>query len=297
MTQQTEFKAVFWNIGEKLDKVKLDLLSEAIIAETPDIFCIAEGSKSKAKCNEIIDVFAKNSYSCYYSPLFSTDKKLKLGYRFQKLGLKVFIRNYTITKGPFSFAEQREKGRIIVLKVFFDSEPITFIFLHNKSKAGAIDETLDQIDFVANLKAMISVGKIADEKDRVIIIGDFNLEPWDRVLKHKKFLSTSFFQNHNTTKQRNSKTDKHFFNPVVELMTKSATVNLGGTYYSDNIGWALLDYALYDTNDGQISYDIITEFKNGSKLLNSDTKIKKAFLNHGLDHLPIVTKITTTSKN
>lgn len=290
MKTSTVIKAFFWNIGSDLTDKKIELLSEAITTVSPDIFCIAEGSISKKDCKRIVEGFESNDYSCYYSPLFSERQDLKPSYNYKGFGLKIFVSKSTNVKTPFSFAEQREEGRIVILKVFFKYKLITYVFLHNKSKSGAVDETLDQIDFVSTLNEMITVGKIADDKERVIIMGDFNLEPWDRVLKHKKFLSTSFIQNRNLINQRDSD-KKHFFNPLVELIANTNIVNLGGTYYSKNNGWALLDYVLYDTKDGQISYDIITKFKGGSELLKSDTTLKKAFLDHELDHLPIITTI------
>ena len=109
--------------------------------------------------------------------------------------------------------------------------------------------------------------------------------------KHKKYLRTSFFQNHNSIKQRYTDDIKNYFNPIAGLIFETKINNLGGTYYSDSYGWALFDYVLFDTKDSDIFYDIITEFRGGSKLLNSDETIKKSFLNNKLDHLPIITKI------
>jgi hypothetical protein len=124
MNSQTNLKTIFWNIGDKKDTPKLVLLSEAITTEKPDIFCIAEGTPSGDSCQEMVDVFTQKGYTCYYSPLFSYMKDLKPGYDYNDLGLKIFVKNPNIMKAPFSFAEQREEGRIIVLKVFFNYKPI-----------------------------------------------------------------------------------------------------------------------------------------------------------------------------
>lgn len=296
MKKADEIKIVFWNIGkdlnigeDKTDK-KLELLSEAINTVNPDIFCIAEGSPSKVACQKIVDTFLNKGYYCYYSPLFSERQDLKPSYGYDEYGLKIFIRDKIILKNQFAFTEQRENGRIVVLKVFFKYIEYVFIFLHNKSKQGETIDTLDQTNNIKAIYEMTRVGKALGEKERIIIMGDFNLDPWDRLLQHKTFLNTSYFNNRNLIMQRNS--EKCFFNPIVDLISTSKTVNLAGTHYGTK-GWALFDYVLYDTKDGPIDFAIITKFKDGSELLNSDPNIKKSFFNHGLDHLPIVTTITT----
>lgn len=298
---QSEIKTLFWNIGNSLSDEKLELISEAIEKIEPDIFCIAEGTISKKNCSDIENAFLSKKYICYYSPLFSENKAYGLGYNYNGLGLKVFRKKELVIDKSFTFTEQREDGRIIILKCYHNFRPITFVFLHNRSKEGVPDETLDQVYFLGKLREMIEISKIGDSKtknteeeeelqNRVVIIGDFNLEPWDRVLKHKKFLSTSFFKSRNHILQRN-KSEKHFYNPVVDLLSKSEVSNLNGTYYSDTSGWALFDYVLYDTNDGHVDYEIITEFENGRNLLNKHNDIVKKFLNHDIDHLPILIKI------
>lgn len=298
MEEKQDIKAMFWNIGKDLnigdDKTdnKLELLSEAIADISPDIFCIAEGTPSKLACQKIVDVFSTKGYTCFYSPLFSdrADLKPPKDYKYDRYGLKIFIKDATIVKTPFAFTEVREVGRIVALKVFFNYQEVPFIFLHNKSKEGETHETLDQTDNIKAIYEMISLGMSVEEKERIIIMGDFNLNPWDRLLEHKTHLNTSYIQNRNSILQRNE--EKCFYNPIVELLSKSATANLGGTYYSNNSGWGLLDFVLYDTRDVQIQFDILTEFKGGSKLLNSATDIKKSFFNHGLDHLPILSTVT-----
>lgn len=291
-------KALFWNIGADLSKRKIQLISEAIKDQQPDIFCLAEGSSSREKCRQIIDVFTANKFACYYSPLFVEKEELKLDYGYNGYGLKVFIRSEAVLEAPFSFSDQRESGRIIVLKVYQDFKLITFIFLHNRSQVG--DPTLDPLPFIFRIKDMIEVGKITEgpakveglgDSNRVIIIGDFNLEPWDGPLRHKNFLSTSFFPNQYAMNKRHKNGSKHYFNPIVEKIFSSKVPNLGGTFYSESNGWALFDFILYDTEGESIFYDIITKFDGGSQLLNEDMNIKKAFLNDGLDHLPIVVDI------
>lgn len=291
-------KALFWNIGKKLTDKKKELISEALATELPDIFCIAEGTTSAEKCQTIVDLLGEHDYTCYYSPLFVRDPALKLDYDYKPQGLKIFYRKDKIVVTPFTFSYQREMGRIIVLKATESYKETTYIFLHNLSKSGNAEVTYNQSDFISNLRGMISIGKITSDTEkvdnmgeRVVIMGDFNLEPWDSILKLKRFLTTSFFQMHNAIHQRKRDDEKYFFNPSVELILNSDVANLGGTFYSDTSGWALYDFVLFDTKDVKATYKILTEFKDGHKLLNYDNTIVNSFLNHELDHLPIVVEI------
>ena len=100
-------------------------------------------------------------------------------------------------------------------------------------------------------------------------------------------MQSSFITKHNKIKIRKEDADV-FYNPSVEYIISDDNPNLGGTYYTQTHGWAILDYTLYKTEDGKTEYNVITEFKDGSKLLNEDISIKKDFLNFGIDHLPIL---------
>jgi len=290
MEETDNIKALFWNIGSELTEKKLELISEAISFVKPNIFCIAEGSISTENCKRIEEVFSANGYITFYTPLFSYKSELKPIYTYFGWGLKIFISKTTIVKNPFSFADQRQNGRIVLVKVFFNFKEIAFIFLHNKSKEGETHETLDQVDNIKAIYEMVNVGKTIPEDDRIIIMGDFNLFPWDRLLQHDSHLNTSYFQNRNSILQRGNK--KCYYNPIVDYLSKSSTPNLGGTYHSNSSGWALFDFILYDTEDKEEpSFDILTNLQD-TQLLNPATNIKRSFFNHGIDHLPIITKIS-----
>ena len=284
-------RILFWNIGKNLSDKKQELISQAIVEQSPDIFCIAEGSTSITDCQAILDIFETNSYHCYYSPLFYQNNNLKLNYKYKRNGLKVFVKDDSILKENFSFANQRHDGRIIVLKATINSRLTTIVFLHNYSKSGNREVTDDQREFISSLTSMIDLGQISKDTERIIVIGDFNLEPWDNILRHKKYLNTSFIIKHNSINNRSSKRINHFFNPIAEMIFDSKIDNLGGTYFSDGNGWALFDYCLYNTEDTNITYDVITEINKLNRLLNYDSNISNDFLNEELDHLPILTKI------
>lgn len=290
---------MFWNIGRASNK-KTDLIDEAILKESPEIFCIAEGTHSKKNCNELVDLFKKRNYQCFYSPLFSENKKLKLEYsNYDRFGLKIFIKEDFTLKDSFSFSSQRLNGRIIVLKTTLNYQPISFIFLHAISKGGSKEFTLDQTGYMSKLRDMVddNIGLITKNrknapdvmggKERIIILGDFNIQPWENILNHRVFLETSFFKNRIDMNQRKKSPSRMFYNPLVKIIMDASNSNLGGTFYSNNDGWALFDIVLFDPMDGEIDCEIITEFTGGSVLLETATTISKSYLKHGLDHLPI----------
>lgn len=293
-------KTLFWNIGTSLNDIKLELISKVISKETPDFFCIAEGSPAMKDCQELVDSIAKHGYYCYYSPLFSKRKELAFDNTdYEEYGLKIFVKDEEIIKESFTFPYQRMQGRIVVVKTYIKFQPIVFIFLHSKSKLGTRE---DQILYISKLRDLIdkNVGKITDNKvdpenlgakERVIIMGDFNLDPWDPIFNNPNYITSSFFRNHNLLKQRKKSNDSIYYNPVVEFLFKSKIENLGGTHHTDTRGWALFDYILYDTRDGEVDFNILTELDNDTKLLNLNNKISKEFINHELDHLPIVAEI------
>lgn len=282
-------KIIFWNIGKTLNRLKLDLLTEAMDIESPDVFCVAEGSYSKFACQQIIDEFVNGGYVCYYSPLCYEKEDLGLNYKYIREGLKVFVRKEILIE-DFSFACQREDGRVILLTVTINYKSTILIFLHNRSKGGSRQHTPEQARFIGRVTDMITYG-FAKKDERILLMGDFNLEPWDDLLNNKSYLISSFLGNHNKMIQR-KKSPKTLFNPLVEFIFNSSISNLGGTYYSHNNNvWALFDYPLYNTQHLSIDYKIITQFHGGTSLLHLDEELENGFLNHDLDHLPILTKI------
>lgn len=282
---------IFWNIGKLLNKDKLDLIDKAIELKKPDIFCIAEGSSSKENTTSINDLFYKHNYRCYYSPLFSDNEKLKLNYAYNRLGLKVYIKSSFSPVETFLFEKQREDGRIICVRTYVKYQPLSIIFIHNRSKSNNREVTDDQRAFILQLRQMIDSIERSQKGDNIIILGDFNLEPWDNILRHKKYLGSSFLLKHNNINKRTSSTLQFYFNPLLESIMYSKIENLAGTYYNDSHGWALYDYVLYNTANINIDYSVITEFETGKEFLNYDTTINCSFLKKEIDHLPIYTKI------
>lgn len=289
-------KLLFWNLGDKLTTDKEKLVLEAIVKISPDIFCISEGTPSIKTCETIIKIFENKGYHCYYSPLHYIKNNLKKPYDYNDLGLKIFVKNEELLKEKFEFNLQREEGRIVILKTYINFRPTTIILLHCKSLAGSDHSTKEQHIYFVRLKDMLDLGKVTinksnkeimGETERLIIVGDFNIQPWESVLNSKDYLQTSFLTKHNQIKNRKKDADV-FFNPSVEYIINIDKPNLGGTFYSQTHGWAILDYLLYKTADGITHYEIITKFIDGSDLLKQELDKEKDFLNYEIDHLPIL---------
>jgi|GEM_PF-2139125 hypothetical protein len=289
----------FWNIGKALPPEKEQLLEKAIAFLNPEIFTIAEGTHSRENCQKVTDVFNRSGYDAYYTPIFNNRKDLNLGYRYKGTGLKVFVKRGTgFTFDTFGFEDQKEQGRIITMKVRWNYKVAVIIFIHNQSKKGGRIATTEQILFINSLSDMIQYAikptvkeSLTDTaKDRVFIMGDFNLEPWDEPLRNQKLLMTSYFKNRNLLDRRKDD-NLYFFNPLVELMHTTTNPNLLGTFFGSSSGWALFDYILYPTANATVKFNVITEFGPGHKLLDDNLELVDDFLHYELDHLPIMAAI------
>jgi len=281
-------KIIYWNIGKGLSDKKCAFIGNLIYSENPDIFCIAEGTNSKTSCEKLSILFSKYSYISYYEPRFTDESSYKLNYKFNRNGLKVFFKNNITLEDKFAFHLQREEGRIIIMNLFINYNPTSIIFLHNFSKSGGRDVNDTQKSFLSQLNTALKFKNLGESSSRNIIIGDFNVEPWDNILRQNRYLETSFFKKQNDLHQRNSNI---LFNPTLNFIQSSKIDNLVGTYYSNSYGWALFDYALYNSKKFDLEYEIITKLDKRVSLLNVDNKLIANFLYHNLDHLPIKIKI------
>ncbi len=276
----------FWNIRPRPTLEQLKLLSISIEHYAPDIVCIAEGTSSKEKCKKLLKTFEKLKYSCYYSPLSIKNKSLGLPYKFKPLGLKIFVKDKNIIAEPFSFSDQRANGRIIQIKIKNGKDYDSIIFIHNKAKKGGKEWNDYQRDTLSQLKDMLYVGKAARASKRSLILGDFNLEPWDHILRSKVYMNTFFLNNHYSISKREKK-ERIYFNPISNDLHNSKITNLGGTFYSNSDGWALFDFVLYDKDESKINYEIIKSIGK-IDILNNNATQTKSFLNFDFDHLPIL---------
>jgi len=275
-------KVAFWNIGKRLSEEKEKLIELLLEEESPDIFCVAEGTVSKENCEKLVELIKSKNYLCYYSPLSYLDKNLLLNYKYKSNGLKIFFKKDIPVLNTFSFSNQREDGRIVYLKILIKGKTTLLVFLHNFSKSGNRQVTNTQRSFIKSLNEMLKIGAVSEKNERSLIIGDFNLEPWDNVLRHPKFINSAFINHHNELNL--TKKNKTYFNPISNIIHNSKEI--GGTYYSKRSGWALFDYCLYSTNELNVDFKIVKSIQGDSQLINDKNESKI-----GIDHLPILTSI------
>ncbi len=275
---------LFWNIGKRFIN-KSSLLIDVLEEIKPDILCIAEGTYSIEECGEICDLVNKLNYNSYYSPIIG--KKL-FAFPYYRNGLKLFYNNTINLASDFGFEHIRNNGRIIKMELNYKGESYIFIFLHNYSKSGNREVTDEQRLFISDINAMFKLSKIAINNENVIVVGDYNLEPWDNILRMPGYFESYFLKKHYEIAIR--KCQKKYYNPITEKIINSNIQNLGGTFYSENSGWALYDYPLYDEDKIQLNYKIITQTTQ-NELLKSDDKIFKDFLINDIDHLPILLEL------
>jgi len=287
-------KIIYWNIGKDTgpDRLKHTILKNLLNEIKPNVLCVAEGTRSKKDCENLILIITSLGYTVYYSPTFTDDPQHNLNYSYKSEGLKIFIKDTSDLHVPFTFDLQKENGRIVAVHKLLNKKIVTLLFVHNYSKNGDKMVTNDQISFISNLSEWIHLkGSIVKNSDQHTIIGDFNLEPWDHVLRrdHNKSINSFFLTKHfDQEKKRrlhSSQGREFYFNPLLEHLIPNDQINLGGTYYSTNYGWALYDYAI-SSKDCCTNIEVITQTK--SYIFVESTQDQASdFLKHGFDHLPI----------
>lgn len=276
-------KLFYWNIKDAITDEKKLWIENAINSEEPDILCIAEGPESIDDCNKIQDFIVNKGYKTYYSPTYYSQNVISNQFGWNKYGLKVFIKSSIILKTRFAFGNQKLEGRIIYLRFEIDKKYYSTFLIHGMSKAG---DEINQNSFICELSSFIRAKAIGKEADHVIILGDFNIEPWDDLLKNKKYIH-SFFYSKSFTYHSIKLTNRIYYNPIFDYIQKNTDNNLIGTFYNDKY-ISVLDYPLISKEINNYDFNILTSI-GGKSLMKQ--KNGKHFLSDKLDHLPITLKI------
>ncbi|MDX9694318.1 MAG: endonuclease/exonuclease/phosphatase family protein [Bacteroidales bacterium] len=284
-------KVFFWNIGEDdktltctVFKNKLKIIKAVINQESPDIFCIIEGTKSELHNKLLIRLFKQEEYSAYYHPLMPKSDKYK-GYfdfdNFFSQGLKIFYKK-ALGKSiiPLSPSISLYHGRLIKLIVANN----IFIFLHRNRSA----DKNAQDQFISQIKQWIIYEPDNAEKN-FYVLGDFNLTPWDSNYfdENTGYLESSIIEEVHNIRMREG-LSLSFYNPIIQVLNSKSETNLGGTYYKNDkkYRWQILDYVLFQKYDAKtMIMDIITKIGTYD-LINKNEK-SKSFINYNFDHLPI----------
>ncbi|MBL7845775.1 MAG: endonuclease/exonuclease/phosphatase family protein [Cyclobacteriaceae bacterium] len=273
-------KICFWNIGQNLTAGKISQIDQLLNEISPDLFCIAEGPRSEADSATLIASVTNRAYRCYYGPHFHTNSTLGLDYGWNEFGLKVFIKNGSIGIPPFAYENQKLDGRIVHLK----QKDVHLFFVHGFSKSG---DELKQHDFVSELAGFIRMKLMGNNSDQIVIIGDFNIEPWEGLLRKRKYIDSHFFKKAFEFHLDRAIDNRYYWNPILEYLQTNTNGDLIGSFYNKNFV-SLLDFALCSKNITNPKIEIITRI-NGTDLIFRK-RISSGVI-EDFDHLPIMLDI------
>lgn len=276
-------KLLYWNVKESISDEKKSWIENAISSEQPEIICIAEGPESIRDCEEIESFITQKNYRTYYAPTLYLNPIISNQFGWNKYGLKVFHKANINLKTRFAFGNQKLEGRIIYLRFEKDAICYSTFLIHGMSKVG---DEINQSSFICELSSFVRAKTIGRETDRIIIMGDFNLEPWDDLLKNKTYIH-SFFYPKLFDYYSVRLTNRVYYNPILNYIQNHADENLIGTFYNDKY-ISILDYPLVSKGFNNYEFNILTSI-NGNSLMKS--KQGKHLLHDNLDHLPITLKI------
>ena len=292
-------KILSWNIGKydgKLGTIlkeesitkKFKVLEDIIKSEVPDIFCVVEGTISKED-TRLKELFETYNYVVYFEPEFVNKDLYKNLFEFKtydSYGLKIFIKkDFKQNILPFDPSRAIHKGRLVNIELV--NQQGVIIFLHrNMSRPSK-----EQHEFISAIYDWCFKGNLGFVANNIFILGDFNLTPWssDYFSEESGYLLSEFVENIYNVKKRNNPC---FYNPVINYLSTIKKKNMGGTFYSNNHGWGIFDFALirdYDKN--KQTFELITSSNEYEILNTSDESLNKDFINHDFDHLPRKLKI------
>ncbi len=274
---------LFWNINSSISHKKIEWLEKTIDKINPNVLCLAEGPESIHDCNSLLSIIEKKGYRIYYSPTFYNTPVISSQYGWNKFGLKVLVKNDIPIKSRFVFGNQKLEGRIIYLRFEMNSINYSTFLLHGMSKSG---DDIDQNDFISELSKFIMAKTIGKEQDKIVLLGDFNIEPWEELLKKKKYIYSLFY----------NKSFKYFFDkpiqriyisPIFDYIQNHPNECLIGTFYNENY-ISILDFPLLSKNFDNYKMDILSEIDGETLIIE---KNGKHLLPDGFDHLPISLQI------
>ena len=275
-----KLKLLFWNIGPSPTFVQLAFVNSAITGIDADVVCISEGTPSMIACADLVTAIEGLGYLTYYHPNLSTAAVIGSQYNYNKLGLKLFYKNTLTGNKIFTFADQQAEGRILHFRFQFGAQHYSCFFIHNMSKGS---DEISQQDFLFKLKLCIDSKRLLHKHDKFFIYGDFNLEPWDPLLRHKRTVKSYFYKKeHSFYNSSNAK--NLYFNPFLEYIKAHGNDLMIGTFHDESYS-SLLDFALF--SEGMNNFDVeILDSINGAAMLRSvGTKIA---IHNDFDHLPIL---------
>ncbi len=275
---------IYWNVNSGVPLEKTKWIDDLILEHSPDILCIAEGPESIEACTDFVTHINGKGHKSYYNPTLFDGDSIGGQFGWNRFGLKVFIKKGFKLLTKFAFGNQNSEGRIVYLRVADNSSFYSIFLIHGVSKSG---DEIKQAQFMAILFQFIKAKSFDKKDERIIVLGDFNLEPWDDLLRSEKYIFSHFYRK-SFLYHSHKKVDFISFNPVLEYLQQQDDAELVGTFYNEKF-LSILDFPLLSENLSNFNFEILTEV-NKARLLR--VKKTRQTLVDGFDHLPIHLKIT-----
>lgn len=269
-------KIGFWNIASKQTVELNDLIFHWSQIFDLDILLLLECNISKVKLLDSLNRDGKSRYFWSASPLFENS----------------YFSVFTKLEGTFSRPikeEKRIQARNVIDPVFGN---FTLVLIHYQSRLNW-DES-DQNAHSSEIKYFIDSVEMIAGHDRTIVIGDFNMNPFQMGMVQTSGLHATMDRRIAEMGSRvlDGKIYKFFYNPMWSFFGEKGKGEVNGTYFYRaakpvTYFWNIFDQvilrpSLLDIFDEE-SLQILTQIGN-TKLLNQqnvvDTRIS--------DHLPVV---------
>lgn len=279
-------KLGFWNIDAKnKNEDKSDFLVDFCIERSLDILVLAESSE-KTNTSFLLKINNINSQSTSkFKLIYSEKEKLKVFSRYEETIFTDYSSNYKST-------------RWLIHNISIPSKlKINLVSVHLNSQRSWSESSLN-LECVNLARDIIEIERLTNCEE-TIIIGDFNLNPFNDGLVAANGLNAVADLNSITKNQKGREVDgvfyKFFYNPMWNFFGNNILPL--GTYYYRNSGHVSIEWHIFDqilirpSLHEYLKYpyvEIIHSLKSGSLLTKSDrpNEIKYS------DHLPILLNLT-----
>lgn len=262
---------LFWNINKKLLANEIKLLCDS---NNIDILILAENTLSDAK---ILPVLNENTDKLFLAP-YNPSKKISFYTRIH----------------DFELIHDSDYWGAIRKLTHPSGIEILLVGVHIKSKLRSND--VEQMALSTRIVNEIDKREQQQGHTRTIIIGDFNMNPFDIGMVSADSFHAVMDKNialkENRTIQGEKK--KYFYNPMWSRLGDDSTGCAGSYYYSSS---NMIEYFWHTFDQVLLRPSLLPFFKpenlkviheiNGQSLINKNGKISNQFS----DHLPLLLKL------
>ncbi len=269
-------KIGFWNIAGKNNSLLNDLIFSWSKIYDLDLILLLECKISNVRLLESLNRGGKSRYFWSPSPLFENSY------------FSVFTRLESSFSKPIK-EEKRIQARNIIDPLFGN---FTLILIHYQSKRNW-DES-DQNAHSSELKYFIDSVESEIEHDRTVVIGDFNMNPFQVGMVQTSGLHTTMDRRVAELGSRmvDGRTYKFFYNPMWSFFGEKGKGNVNGTYFYRSAKPVTYFWNIYD--QVILRPSLIEVFDEDSLLILDQIGDKKLLNEQNVvntdlsDHLPVV---------